>query len=229
MREVMRRTFDELWILDLGGDNLGTRKTPNVFNIQTPVAIAIGIRGKAMSPDTPAKVHYAKIVGDSREAKLVQLDGFTDFASFTWNLCPNERHSPFLPAGKGDYFSWPKLDQIFTWHFSGVEVGRNWCIAESRELLSSRWKIFANEPTEALFSPSRDTHLSSEKSDIETGAALAPINKLNPASELPIICRYSFRSFDNQHVIIDPRFCNWPRPDAQRTWSEDQIYFGFLP
>jgi predicted helicase len=56
MREVMRRTLDELWIIDLGGDNLGTRKTPNVFNIQTPVAIAIGIRGKAMSPDTPAKV-----------------------------------------------------------------------------------------------------------------------------------------------------------------------------
>ena len=43
VREVMRRTFDELWIIDLGGDNLGTRKTPNVFNIRTPVAIAIGV------------------------------------------------------------------------------------------------------------------------------------------------------------------------------------------
>jgi predicted helicase len=50
VREVMRRTFDELWILDLGGDNLGTRKTPNVFNIQTPVAIAIGVRGPKASP-----------------------------------------------------------------------------------------------------------------------------------------------------------------------------------
>ena len=47
MREVMRRTFDELWIIDLGGDNLGTRKTPNVFNIKTPVAIAIGVRNSA--------------------------------------------------------------------------------------------------------------------------------------------------------------------------------------
>jgi hypothetical protein len=35
MREVMRRTFDDFWIIDLGGDNLDTRKTPNVFNIQT--------------------------------------------------------------------------------------------------------------------------------------------------------------------------------------------------
>jgi hypothetical protein len=228
MREVMRRTFDELWILDLGGDNLGTRKTPNVFNIQTPVAIAIGVRGKVASPDTPAKVHYAKLVGSTREAKLVQLNGFRNFASFSWKLCPKELHAPFLPAGKGDYFSWPKIDQIFAWHFSGVEVGRNWCIAESRELLLSRWKIFLNDPSEALFSPSRDTHLSSEKCDIERGEALVPINKLTPASKLPKNHRYSFRSFDNQYEIIDPRFCNWPRPDAQKTWSENQIYFAFL-
>jgi hypothetical protein len=158
----------------------------------------------------------------------VQLDGFSDFASLSWDVCPNEGHSPFLPAGKGDYFSWPKLDQIFAWHFSGVEVGRNWCIAESRELLSSRWEIFAKEPIESLFSLSRDTHLSSEKNDIETGVTLAPIHTLNPASEPPRSLSYCFRSFDNQCVIIDPRFCNWPRPDAQRTWSENQIYFGFL-
>jgi len=30
----MRKSFDELWIIDLGGDNLGARKTPNVFAIQ---------------------------------------------------------------------------------------------------------------------------------------------------------------------------------------------------
>ncbi|MGH2582801.1 MAG: N-6 DNA methylase, partial [Anaerolineales bacterium] len=59
MRETMRRTFDDLWIVDLGGDNLGTRKTANVFNIQRPVAIAIGVRAERPSC-TPAKVRYAK-------------------------------------------------------------------------------------------------------------------------------------------------------------------------
>ena len=43
MREVMRQVFDELWIIDLEGGNLGARKTENVFAIQTPVAIAIGV------------------------------------------------------------------------------------------------------------------------------------------------------------------------------------------
>jgi hypothetical protein len=73
VREVMRRTFDELWIIDLGGDNLGTRKTPNVFIIQTPVAIAIGVRAPKPSPDTPAKLRYARIEGATREDKLAQL------------------------------------------------------------------------------------------------------------------------------------------------------------
>ena len=54
----MRRTFDDLWIIDLGGDNLGTRKTPNVFSIRTPVAIAIGVRRANARRATPATVRY---------------------------------------------------------------------------------------------------------------------------------------------------------------------------
>ena len=54
--KFMRRTFDDLWIIDLGGDNLGTRKTPNVFNIQTPVAIAIGVRAPKPSSRYARKV-----------------------------------------------------------------------------------------------------------------------------------------------------------------------------
>ncbi len=54
VRETMRRTFDEVWVLDLGGDDLGTRKTPNVFEIRTPVAILVGLRGPRPDPDCPA-------------------------------------------------------------------------------------------------------------------------------------------------------------------------------
>jgi predicted helicase len=72
MREHMRRTLDELWILDLEGDSLGARKTKNVFNIQTPVAIALGVRYGEPKPNEPARVHYAKLEG-TREGKLEQL------------------------------------------------------------------------------------------------------------------------------------------------------------
>lgn len=39
LREYMRRVFDEIWIIDLGGEGRGARKEENVFAIQTPVAI----------------------------------------------------------------------------------------------------------------------------------------------------------------------------------------------
>ena len=58
MREVMRRTFDELWIIDLEGDNLGARKTENIFAIRTPVAIAVGVRHAEPKSDEPATVRY---------------------------------------------------------------------------------------------------------------------------------------------------------------------------
>ncbi|MHB8833481.1 MAG: N-6 DNA methylase, partial [Desulfobacteria bacterium] len=65
MRQVMRQTFDELWIIDLEGDNLGARKTENVFAIQTPVAIAVGVRAEKARPKTPAVVRYTKVEGTS--------------------------------------------------------------------------------------------------------------------------------------------------------------------
>ena len=53
MREYLRQVCDEIWILDLGGEGRGTRKSDNVFAIQTPVAIAVAFRSKKASTDTP--------------------------------------------------------------------------------------------------------------------------------------------------------------------------------
>jgi hypothetical protein len=100
VREMMRQTFDELWIIDLGGDNLGTRKTPNVFNIQTPVAIAIGVRAPKPSPDTPAKVHYAKIVGGTRDDKLSQLEEDPNSTTSFGVIVPTNGRSRFCRLGR---------------------------------------------------------------------------------------------------------------------------------
>ena len=40
------------------------------FNIQTPVAIAIGVRAPKPSSDAPAKVRYAKIKGQRGRTSL---------------------------------------------------------------------------------------------------------------------------------------------------------------
>jgi len=63
----MRRTFDELWIIDLEGDSRGARSTENVFDIRTPVAIAVGVRYGKPNRDQTADVHYARITGTREE------------------------------------------------------------------------------------------------------------------------------------------------------------------
>jgi hypothetical protein len=83
MRRHMREAFDELWIIDLGEDNLGARKTDNVFEIRTPVAIAVGIRAPGSSCEDPAHVHYARLEGDQTQ-KLAALDTIERFGDVNW-------------------------------------------------------------------------------------------------------------------------------------------------
>lgn len=112
VREVMRRTFDELWIINLGGDNLGPRKTENVFAIQNPVAIAIGVCGRPAHMNRPASVWYTTIEG-TRSEKLIALGRISAFTDLIWQECSDRWQATFLPQGRGAYFDWPELPQIF--------------------------------------------------------------------------------------------------------------------
>ncbi len=227
MREMMRRTFDEIWILDLGGDNLGTRKSPNVFNIQTPVAIAVGVRGKTARPDMPAKIWYAKIEGASREAKLAHLEAIGEKSEIDWRPCVTDWHAPFLPAGKGAYFEWPKLTTLFPWQHSGVQFKRSWPIGENKELLERRFiqlKQADYKNRISLFKETRDRKITwkpsnnTQKSIIELGSGAKTPNK----------CRYSFRSFDQQYALIDNRVGDYLRPELRSTLGSNQVFFTSL-
>ncbi|MDD7973190.1 type ISP restriction/modification enzyme [Roseinatronobacter alkalisoli] len=227
VREVMRRTFDEIWIIDLGGDNLGTRKTPNVFNIQTPVAIAIGVRGTKPTPDQPAKVRYAKIEGATREDKLTQLDGIGAFAGIRWRDCPDDWHKPFLPVGKGDFFQWPMLIDLFPYQRSGSKFGRPWPIAETRELIDRRWAKLLGEPCESRakhFKSNKYRKIEREYRDHETGLALPSIASLKPGAATPKVSPYAFRSFDRHFAIEDIRFNDRMGEVLWRIQSDCQLY-----
>ena len=51
LRQHLRNAFDDLHVVDLGGEGRGALKDENVFDIQTPVAIAIGVsKGRKPEP-----------------------------------------------------------------------------------------------------------------------------------------------------------------------------------
>ena len=125
MRKHLRRQCDEIWILDLGGEGRGARKSDNVFAIQTPVAIAVAVRTDEAKPDTPAAVRYARIDG-THDGKLAALDAIVGISTVPWRDCPANWEAPFRPAGRGVYFDWPLLTDLMPWQHSGIQFKRTW-------------------------------------------------------------------------------------------------------
>jgi hypothetical protein len=232
MREVMRHVFDDLWIIDLEGGSLGARRTENVFAIQTPVAIAIGVRYGGPNPDIPATVRYVKITG-SREEKLAKLDSVRSFGDLEWQECSTDWTAPLIPAGRGDFSSWPLLTDLFPWQTPGVKVGRTWPIATTADNAKKRWQtLAASSPDQRprLF-PDRRFGRKTTTDVIATtppAASRERIIEITERSPMPPIVRYAHRSFDRKCILADPRIIDLPRPPLWAAHSEKQVYLTSL-
>jgi hypothetical protein len=230
MRRKMREDLDELWIIDLEGDQLGARKTENVFAIRTPVAIAIGFRFGAPQPQTPAIVHYARVTG-TREEKLARLKEVRTFGDLDWQECYGGWTQPFLPAGLGDYFSWPLLTDLFPWQHSGAQFKRTWPIGETPDLLRRRWAQFVSLPRAqraGAFRESRDRNVEAQYLPLVGGARLPSLASLPASTPSPEVRHYGFRSFDRQWVLADARLGDFLRPVLWATHSDRQVYLTSL-
>ena len=228
MREVMRRTFDELWIIDLEGDALGARTTENVFAIRTPVAIAVGVRYAQPGRSTPARVRYVRLIGTANE-KLARLDAVRGFADLDWQPCLAGWHEPLLPTGSGNYFAWPLLTDVFPWSISGAQTKRTWVIGADPEILKRRWgELLASSDRSAAFRETRDRRVSRTYPDFRTDRRLAALESLDADAPCPPIERYAYRSFDRQWLIADSRLADFIRPVLWQVHSNRQVYLTSL-
>ena len=225
MRQVMRQTFDRLWLIDLGGDNLGARKTPNVFSIQTPVVIAMGMRGPTPQPDKPAQVFYTRIDAQTRQGKLDILATKSGLPDFDWAECSTDWGAPFSPEGQGAFFQWPRLTHMFPWQHSGAQFKRSWPIGETKSILKERLNRLASASSvekPALFKETRDRHVKwQSKKNPRTSILKATADELSGA-----IVPYAYRSFDLHYAIIDARLGDFLRPELIGTHGKRQIYFS---
>jgi hypothetical protein len=231
MRQKMRQDFDELWIIDLGGDNLGARKTPNVFNIQTPVAIAMGVRYGAPQPDTPAQVHYARVDADSRDEKLAKVDRIRAFAALDWQACFSGWMQPFLPERQGAYYEWPLLTDLFPWQHSGAQFKRAWPIAETREVLQIRWEALlekSGKERKKWFKESRDRKVERRYRALFNDQEDTPVSLLAKDACAPSVRRYAYRTFDRQWCFADARLGDYLRADLWNISSQRQVFMTSL-
>ena len=232
MREHLRRQCDAIWILDLGGEGRGARRSDNVFAIQTPVAIAVAVRAKAATPDTPGVVHYARIDG-TRDEKLAELDAISGFSAVAWQDCPAGWQAPFRPAGQGVYFGWPLLTDLMPWQQSGVKAGRTWVISPEQETLRERWRVLLQAHRDERGRLFKDSPTGRKVKDAATqlppsDAKLPPIIDLAQGTPAPDVVRFAFRSFDRQYVFNDARLIDRPGPPLWQAHGERQVYVTSL-
>jgi len=230
MREHLRRVCDEMWIIDLGGEGRGTRQEENVFDIRTPVAIAICVRYEQRSNrDVPACARYARI-DDNRAQKLSRLNAISDFSDIAWEDCPTDWHAPFLPRGAGGYFDWPRLRDVFPWQHSGAQYFRTWPIAPDESTLRRRWSALLHSPARGVaFRESRDRKVNKDYKPLPPASERdPPIARLSGGSPCPTIARYSYRSFDRQFAIADSRVGDVLKPVLWRTLNHPESRQLFL-
>ena len=228
VREYMRRVFDEVWIIDLGGEGRGARTEENVFSIGTPVAIFLGIQHPNTSTGTPkrhadrikqkAAVYYQRISG-TRKEKLSALQ-FVDTPENDdkWLQLPNgDWGDKFVPTSTASLSDGVPLEIVFPWFFSGSKAGRKWVIAPTIEALRRRLEVLNttdnHDEAKLLFdeSPSGRKFLHPVKSELIPASA-GKTAAVGEDAELAKahVQRYAYRSFDRQWCVSDHRVVDRP-------------------
>ena len=247
LRALLRDAFDELWIVDLGGEGRGAQTEENVFDIRTPVAIAIGVC-KARDPSDnrenratteacagetnpgQCEVRYLRLSG-SRADKLATLGGIgLDDVS---EVVQGEGLDEFTPRSDSDYYDWPVITDLFPWIRSGCKLGRTWPVAESRALLTSRWERLARAVPRSRRELFAETNTGKKMHDapkplLSSEDSLQPIQELDIGDVPEGLDRYGYRSFDRQWIIADHRVADRPGADLWATRNPRQIFLTSL-
>jgi len=227
LRQIVRQSCDEAWVIDLGGDNKGTNPEENVFAIETPVAVVVLVRTADHDPKKTARIHYRRVSG-RREDKLAAMEAVaasSDPFGGEWDSASDGLRDRMVPDTGGEAWEgFPALADLFPWQQPGCKFGRTWPIAPSEDQLTARWRRFmAGAPDERpeLFSTSkygRTVH-----TDVLGFRRL--VEEASDAKHQPIR-RYGYRSFDRQWTFEDPRLASLERPSLWQSVSSRQVFLA---
>ncbi|MEW2485794.1 type ISP restriction/modification enzyme [Streptomyces sp. NPDC048411] len=228
MRDYLRRTCDEGWVINLTPEgqrpDVGTRVFPKVAQ---PLAICIFVRRKDTDPERPARIHYRSVSGKQqekfRQLKEIRLD------DEGWRDTHDADIRPFTPATQSGWDDFPELGDLFPWGSLGVTSNRSWVSSPSADTLRHRWArlIGESDPAEKaeLFKKTRDRDLERKRASLPGRRTHAlPIGEENSTS--PDMARIARRSFDRQWLIADNRVIDFPRPDLWAALRENQLFLN---
>lgn len=228
MRQYLRRTCDEGWIINLSPEGqraeVATRPFPGVAQ---PLAICVFVRraGEKRRADHAARVHYRSVSGSRdekfRQLRDIRLDGGG------WKNTHRAGNRPFTPVTQSGWEEFPALDDLFPWGSPGAKANRSWVSSPSKETLRRRWATLIREPDpevkSELFKETPDRKLGERKEPLP-GRTTHPRPIGEETRSRPETLRIALRSFDRQWLIADNRVLDRPRPDLWAAIHDGQIF-----
>ncbi len=229
LRQLVRELCDEVWVIDLGGDNRGANPEENVFAIETPVAVVVLVRDGASRRQEPARVRYRRVHGTADEKLRAMAEIASSDTPFDgdWIDAPTGWLAPFVPVtGNADWTNLPLLTNIFPLQQPGCKYGRTWPIAPSPDLIDRRWtRLVAasrQEKKKLFFTAKTGRNIDTQVDP------LPPLSSARTGTPHQPVMRYGYRSFDRQWALADPRVTALERPALWQSLSDRQLYFTSL-
>lgn len=225
MREYLRRTADEGWIIDLSPEghfpDVPTRPFPEV---KQQISIGIFTRYGAPHNDEPAVIHRLAIAG-RRTEKFARLTSLRlDDAS--WQVCSTGWTDPFGPPTSNVWQALPELGELMPWSSAGIKANRTWPIDPSRDTLRRRWNALVHAPVDErnkLMKTTSDRHIDA-RTDQPPGWKLQPKTLREEAGPCPEPARIAYRPFDLQWIIPDKRIIDRPRDSLWNVVGPRQLF-----
>jgi predicted helicase len=232
MRKQLAGEFDQIYILDLGGN---VRKNPklsgtthNVFGIQVGVSINIFVRRDVLAENRKCKIFYASTEEFwTRQRKEEFLVAVVDRNGVNWRILPPDEKGNWLTEGLNDDYSdlLPIASQdakanssesgiLFQTFSRGAETTRDaWCYNFSVEALSEnvgRFVKFYNAEVQRWL----QTHTADDEVDSFLASDASKIkwcSKLKQSLEAGTLAKYQsnhiriaiYRPFSAAHLYFD--------------------------
>jgi hypothetical protein len=237
MRKYLRETCSHGWIIDVSPEGKRPPRGNAVFNIETPVVIAMFIRTNGTDTTTPAVIQHTTLQGTYPE-KMRTLSTLT-LDDARWTPVRDAWTAPFTPAPAGTWDSYPAISDVMPWYITGVTSNRGWVYSPSASTLDERFKRLTQEPdakTKADLLKTTDTSTIHKTKtpfpavvvngvpDTEQATSVPLTNVIMAAEAKKVLLAY--RSFDRQYVIADARLLDRPRPSLWHARSVDGQIFA---
>lgn len=225
MREYLRRTADEGWVIDLTPEGHQPPMETRFFRgNQQPICVAVFIRRGASNPSVPARIHRTSVVG-SVEEKSESLDDLR-IDDNNWEDCASDWTEPFHAVRSGSWSSMPAMTDLMPWAAPGVKPNRTWVYAPEKETLRERWNRLVRAPLHGkpeLLKETSSTRVDSKITSIP-GMTAHSGTISTEMSGCPELRRVAHRSFDRKWTIPDARVHHRPSPSLWLTASNEQIF-----